>query len=198
MRRGRWTLNCSSWRGRARYGTKTLLLLLHLPKLACSVIESPRTPRCWFTVQSLKRARSVPVQCCFLFYFLCERRPWLRYKGPICKAPTWWFLAVRHIYVRLLAFPHNNYPPITYYWTDLLILNHSYLVDSNYAETKALQLLKSWHFCISNFRTCWFPKRIWGPRLGNLSNNRWSGGIRSVLRHVKSMYVRRLHCGNSN
>jgi hypothetical protein len=38
-------------------------------------------------------------------------------------------------------------PPITYYWTRLLILDHSYLVgnltNSKTAETKALELLKS-------------------------------------------------------
>jgi hypothetical protein len=50
------------------------------------------------------------------------------------------------------------YPPITYYWTGLLILDHSYLVgnskSSRIAETKALEPLKSWHFCISNVRAC--------------------------------------------
>jgi hypothetical protein len=49
-------------------------------------------------------------------------------------------------------------PPITYDWTGLLILDHSYLVGnltiSKIAETKALEPLKPWHFCISNFRTC--------------------------------------------
>jgi hypothetical protein len=38
-------------------------------------------------------------------------------------------------------------PPITYYWTGLLILDHSYLVgnfaNSKIAETKALEPLKS-------------------------------------------------------
>ncbi len=60
------------------------------------------------------------------------------------------------------------YSPITYYWTVPLILDHSYLVgnltNSKIAETKALEPLKSWHFCS-------------GPKLGALSNNRWSGGI---------------------
>ncbi len=50
-----------------------------------------------------------------------------------------------------------KYPPITYYWTGLLILNHSYLVGNltnwKIAETKAVEPLKSWHFCISNFQT---------------------------------------------
>jgi hypothetical protein len=49
------------------------------------------------------------------------------------------------------------YPAITYYWTGLLILDHShlvgYLTNSIIAETKALEPLKSWHFRISNFRT---------------------------------------------
>jgi hypothetical protein len=57
-----------------------------------------------------------------------------------------------------------DYPPITYYWTVLLILGHSHLVvnltHSKIAETEALKPLKSWHFCTSNFRTCWFPNEI--------------------------------------
>jgi hypothetical protein len=52
----------------------------------------------------------------------------------------------------------NSIPPITYYWTGLLILDHSYLVEnlkiSKIAETKASEPLKSWHFCISNFWAC--------------------------------------------
>jgi hypothetical protein len=40
-----------------------------------------------------------------------------------------------------------KYPPITYYWTGLLIVDHSYLVgnltNSKIAETKALEPLKS-------------------------------------------------------
>jgi hypothetical protein len=52
----------------------------------------------------------------------------------------------------------TRYPPITYYWTVPLILDHSCLVGnwtiSKIAETKALEPLKSGHFCISNFRTC--------------------------------------------
>jgi hypothetical protein len=39
------------------------------------------------------------------------------------------------------------YPPITYYWTGLLILDHSYFVgnlaNSKVAEIKALEPLKS-------------------------------------------------------
>jgi hypothetical protein len=38
-----------------------------------------------------------------------------------------------------------NYPPITYYWTGILILDHSYvvgnLINSKIAETKALEPL---------------------------------------------------------
>jgi hypothetical protein len=53
---------------------------------------------------------------------------------------------------------HEHYPSISYYWTILLILDHSYLVgnltNSKIAETKVLEPLKSWHFCISNIRTC--------------------------------------------
>jgi hypothetical protein len=35
------------------------------------------------------------------------------------------------------------------------------LTNSKIAETKALEPLKSWHCCISNFRTCYFPNEIW-------------------------------------
>ncbi len=54
-------------------------------------------------------------------------------------------------------------PSITYYWTVPLILDHlvGKLTNSKIAETKALEPLKSWHFCISNFQTCQFPNEIW-------------------------------------
>jgi hypothetical protein len=46
-----------------------------------------------------------------------------------------------------LSHRHQIYPPINYYWTGLLILDHSYLVgnltNSKIAETKALEPLKS-------------------------------------------------------
>jgi hypothetical protein len=52
----------------------------------------------------------------------------------------------------------SKYPSITYYWTVPLVLDHSYLVgnltNSNFAETKALEPLKSLHFYISSFQTC--------------------------------------------
>ncbi len=72
-----------------------------------------------------------------------------------------------------------QYTPITYYWIVPLILDDSYLVGNltnlRIAETKALELLKSWHFCISNLRTFVnFPTRYEWSRLGALSNNRWS------------------------
>ncbi len=59
-----------------------------------------------------------------------------------------------------------QYPPITYYCTGLLMLDHSYLVgnltNSKIAETKAWEPPKSWHFCMSNFWTCEFrnEKRV--------------------------------------
>jgi hypothetical protein len=64
------------------------------------------------------------------------------------------------------------------------VLDHSYLVgnltNSKIAETKALEPLKSRHFCISYFRICWFPQRdMSGPRLGALSNHRWSNDMRN-------------------
>ncbi len=82
----------------------------------------------------------------------------------------------------LLNYSFWSYLLIIYYWTGLLILDQSYLVgnltNSKIAETKAVSgvnelywsfdilcdicpiqtvlkwSLKSWHFCISNFRTC--------------------------------------------
>ncbi len=59
----------------------------------------------------------------------------------------------------------NDYPPITYYWTGLLISDHSDIVgnltNSKIAETKSLEPLKSWHLSISNFWICSFPNDIW-------------------------------------
>ncbi len=57
-------------------------------------------------------------------------------------------------------------PTITYYWTRLLIMDHTlYLVgnftNSKIAETKAIELLQSWHLCMSNFWTSLFPNEIW-------------------------------------
>jgi hypothetical protein len=46
-----------------------------------------------------------------------------------------------------------------------LSLDHAYLVgkltNSKITGTKALEPLKSWHFCISNFQICWVPDEIW-------------------------------------
>jgi hypothetical protein len=46
----------------------------------------------------------------------------------------------------LLPVHATGVPPITHYWTDILILDHSYLVgnltSSKIAETKALEPLK--------------------------------------------------------
>ncbi len=54
-------------------------------------------------------------------------------------------------------------PTITYYWTVPLILDHSYLLgnwtNSKIAETNALEPLKSWHLCISNFELANLPSR---------------------------------------
>jgi hypothetical protein len=78
--------------------------------------------------------------------------------------------------------PWYTVPPITYYWTGFLILDHSYLVgnlkNSTIAETKVLEPLKFWHFCINNVRNVLISQRdMSGPKLGALSNNWWSWGI---------------------
>ncbi len=86
------------------------------------------------------------------------------------------------------------YPPITYYWTVSLILDHSYLVG-NLTNSK-IPLISRWE--LDKFKNCWnksfrttkiltllyqqfsnlkiFQWDMSGPRLGALSNNRWSGG----------------------
>ncbi len=66
--------------------------------------------------------------------------------------PTW------IVFFRFTVLCYIYIPPITYYWTGILILNHSYpvenLTNSKIAEAKALEPLKSLHICISNCQTC--------------------------------------------
>ncbi len=74
----------------------------------------------------------------------------------------------------------QGYPQITYYWTGIRILDHSYLVgnltNSKIAETIALEPLKSW-LLYQQFSNLLISERdMSGPRLGDPSNNRWSGG----------------------
>ncbi len=68
-------------------------------------------------------------------------------------------------YNTLYFFFTKLYPPITYYRTGLLILDRSYLIgdltNSKIAKTKALEPIKSWHFCISNFWIFQVPNEIW-------------------------------------
>ncbi len=92
--------------------------------------------------------------CTFIIGFLpvgC----WLSSKRPaISKLSLCLTLLVYSSSIRTVYIPP---PPDTYYWTVPLILDHSYLVgnltNSKIAETKALEPLKSWHFCIINFWT---------------------------------------------
>ncbi len=76
----------------------------------------------------------------------------------LCKSPV--FVAYNGKTLTFFPFKKriSGYPLITYYWTGLLILDHSFLVgnltNSKFAETKALEPLKPWHLCISNFGTC--------------------------------------------
>ncbi len=46
-------------------------------------------------------------------------------------------------------------------WTTHISLGTWQLTNSKIAVTKALEPLKSWHFCFSNFWTCWSPNKIW-------------------------------------
>ncbi len=69
---------------------------------------------------------------------------------------------------------------ITYFWTGILILDHSYIVadltQSEIAETKTLEPLKSW-LLYQQFSNLLISQHdMSGPRLGALSNNRWSWG----------------------
>jgi hypothetical protein len=69
-----------------------------------------------------------------------------------------------------------QYPPITYYWPGLLILDHSYpvgnLTNSKTAETKGLEplILTLLYQQFSNLLTS--QRDMSGPRLGALFNNR--------------------------
>ncbi len=70
---------------------------------------------------------------------------------------VYWRVSFSYLKLKLLRLGCSVYPPIAHYWTGLLILDHSYLVEnltnSKIAETKALEALKSWNFCLSNFWT---------------------------------------------
>jgi hypothetical protein len=78
------------------------------------------------------------------------------------------------------------YFPITYYWTGLLMLDHSYLVgnltnskigwNKRFRTSKILTLL---YQQVSNLLIS--QRDMSGPRLGALSNNKRSGGIVLVL-----------------
>jgi hypothetical protein len=88
--------------------------------------------------------------------FLDSPQFWENVKEHI-KILLWWNGWTKRFYNALTCETYR-YSPITYYWTGLLMLDHSYLVgnltNSKVAETKVLEPLKFWHFCISNFRTC--------------------------------------------
>ncbi len=56
----------------------------------------------------------------------------------------------------------SMHAPLCFLFLDLTSYQSGNLTNSKIAETKALEPLKSWHFCISNFRTCSFPNEIWG------------------------------------
>ncbi len=73
-------------------------------------------------------------------------------------------------------------PPITYYWTVPLILDHSYLVGKQVRKLlmqKCQDFRGSKAFVSAIFEFVKFATRyrMSGPILGDLSNNRCSGGI---------------------
>ncbi len=64
------------------------------------------------------------------------------------------------------------------YWSPNIgpLVSHWVLDKFKIVQTKALEPLKSWHFCISNFWNFFISQEdMSGPRLGALSNNRWLG-----------------------
>jgi hypothetical protein len=79
-----------------------------------------------------------------------------------------------------------RYPPITYYWTVPLILDHSYLVgnltNAKFGETKAYRTSKILTLLYQQFSNLLISKRdMSGPRLRTQSDNRWSGRSWPVL-----------------
>ncbi len=76
-----------------------------------------------------------------------------------------------------------TYPPLTYYWTVLLILDHSYVCrwEINKFENcwyKSVRVLEVLKLSFQRFLNLSSSERdVSGPILGHLSNNRWSGGI---------------------
>ncbi len=106
----------------------------------------------------------------FFFYWTKKSivNPERKYHGMDCGL-TWVQVCFRN-FLR----DDYNYPPITYYWTGLLILDHSYLVGnltiSKIAETKALEPLKSWHLYQQFSNSLISLRDMSGPRLGVLSN----------------------------
>jgi hypothetical protein len=76
----------------------------------------------------------------------------------------------------------SEYPPITYYWTAVpLILDHSYLVvklkSSKIAYTKSVRILEVLKLLFQQFLNLSSSQRdMSGPIIGDLSNNRISGG----------------------
>ncbi len=71
-----------------------------------------------------------------------------------------------------------NHPPITYYWTVPLILDHAYWETNEfencwYKSVRILKVLKLLLQQFLNFSS--FQQDMSGPILGTLSNKRWSG-----------------------
>ncbi len=76
------------------------------------------------------------------------------------------------------------YPSNTYYWTVPLLLDYSYLVgiltNLKISETKSFRTSKILTLLYQQFLNLLISLRdMNGPRLGTLSNNRWSG-VRSL------------------
>ncbi len=77
-------------------------------------------------------------------------------------------------------------PPITYYWTVPLILDHAYIVGklirTKIADNKSVRILEVLKLSFQQFLNLWSSRRnISGPILGGLSNNRRLGGRKLVI-----------------
>jgi hypothetical protein len=87
----------------------------------------------------------------------------------------WWCLVSQRIEEQKL------YPPITYYCTGLLILDHSYsrweFDKSKNCWNKSFRTYKILTLLYQQFSYLLISQRhMSGPRLGALPNNRWSEG----------------------
>ncbi len=115
------------------------------------------------------RAFAVPVHPRRILHSALPRRPHNQRRS---KAQCFYCISILQYYPP---------PPITYYWTVPLILDHSYLVgkfikfeNCCYKSVRILEVLKLLFRQFLNVSSS--QRDISGPIIGDLSNDRWSGG----------------------